>query len=329
MTTELNASMTHEDITSFVDKIIQDRHGEKTDAQSLAADHDKPVGDLSAESDSGSEANTAEVEDQGEDTGNEEQQQAPKWLTAGLKAEATTYGISEEELSDFASREEFERALRLLDKRAAALAKGKEEEPAEKSGPARDARGRYVKDDSQEGSKEEPKEEPSFEGRYEVAISKDRWEDEIVDEFTRMRDYYESRISGLESRVSSLDTEAEEQRFDLALDSLGHSDLFGKTGRESARELQRRNDVFLAAKAQQAGLLQLGRKVSLGDPVFVERMARGTLVEEFQKKDLKSHTRKIAKQADGRMGGGSGRSTDVPEDAREFARRRYKELESG
>ncbi|MHC4766917.1 MAG: hypothetical protein ACYTF2_17645, partial [Planctomycetota bacterium] len=184
---------------------------------------------------------------------------------------------------------------------------------------ARDEQGRFAKKEPEES--EEPKE-----GRYEIGLDKDVYDEELVGELTRMRDHYESRLDALETRDAERDAQAEEQRFDGLVDTLGHADLFGKSGKETKKEHQRREDLFVAVKAQQIGLEQLGRPTGL-DASLINRVARMVFAEELGKKDLKARTRKISKQADKRQGGGATRPSDPPETRREEARRLYKELE--
>ena len=60
---------------------------------------------------------------------------------------------------------------------------------------------------------------------------------------------------------------------------------------------------------------------------LVQRVARGLFPDEYDKKLLKNHTRKISRQADKRQGGGATRSTDPPQGLREEMRELYKELD--
>jgi hypothetical protein len=325
MATELNAESTHEDIQEYVDKIVSDvavdRAGEDdTDSQKVASDSDKPTGDMTAETDSGSD-DTAEGEStEGEKTGSDDQS---NWLDDDLKAEVAAYGIDEKELADFTSREELERALRFFDRSAMeagrkALAEGEDEN----AGNARDEQGRFKKQDVDE---EEPE---GKDGQYEIGLDKDVYDEDVVNEFTRMRDHYDSRLEALESRLYEADARAEEQLFDSIVDALGHTDLFGKAGKESAKQLQHRQDLHIAVKAQQIGLQSLGRPTDL-DESLVGRVTRMVFAEDLGKKDLISKTRKISKQADKRQGGSATRATDPPETVREEMRRLYKELDSG
>jgi hypothetical protein len=302
MVTELSDNASHEEITSAIDSIIEDRKG---DGALIAEERDKPVGDLSAEDNAGAvpEEDTAET---GEDTGQE------SWLDDDLKAEIAAYGISEDELADFTSREELERAMRLFDKTA--LEAGRK---AQADTPKRDENGKFQK-------AEDEVETPTT--SYEIKLDRDLYDEDLVNELTSMRDHYESRVAALERRQAENDARSEVQLFDSLVDQLGHGDLFGTSGKESAKQLERRQTLYDAAKAQVLGMKVMGRDVEL-DQALVQRVARMAFAEDFSKKDIKAATRKITKQSNGRMGGGATRPSDPAESVREEFRRRYKELE--
>lgn len=295
-TLELNENTTHDEIQSYVDSVVkdieEDRIGEKTDTQKLAADNDIPV----------------TVTDSGEEATSESQPSDASWLDDELKAEVSAYGISEEELADFQSREELERALRFFD-RSALEAGRKALAEQEKPEPPRDEQGRFSSD------------------KYEVSLDKDLYDEGLVDELSKMKEHYESRLSVLEQRFAEADAKAEEQRFDGLVDSLGHSDLFGVTGKENSKQLQRRQDLHVQVKAQQIGLETLGRKVDL-DQSLVNRVARMVFAEELTKKELKARTQKVSKQSDARLGGSATKAHDQKEPLIEEMERLYKELES-
>jgi len=306
MTVELTAESTHEDITQMVDNIISDRQGEETsDAVKIAEERDEPTTERTAESDSGSEDTASD----GEDT-----EAKLDWLDDDLKAEVAAYGIDEKELADFTSREEVDRALRFFDKSALeagrkAMAEGE---------PVRDEQGKFAKAEPAEAK----------EGQYEISQDfKERFDDDLTDELTRMRDHYETRVSKLEARLAEVDIQAEEQKFDGFVDALGMSDLFGKTGKETAKELQRRQDLLIATRAQKIGLQAMGREVDL-DQSLVGRVARMVFAEDISKKELKDKTRKVFKQHNSRLGGGATRPSDPAESLKDWARRDYKAREN-
>jgi len=349
-TAELNENSTKEDIQAHVEQVVQEvaeeRAGEqKSDAQitSEHANTKQPAHqETPAETNSGSEPanveadqgeDTAEVEDQGEDTGDTSEGQ--EWLTDDVKAEAAAYGIDESEIADFASREELDRALRLFDK--SALDAGRKAmaatEAEDTKGPVRNDKGQFAKKEDAPVADDQVPDAVKVDGKYEFTWDQDVVEDEIVGEFTRMRDHYESRLQTLESRLNAseelfaeADARAEERHFDSLVDSLGHDDLFGKTDKESPKQLERREDLLVAVKAQQLGLTQLGRPTELTESL-INRVARMVFAEELGKKDLKKRTRKISKQSNGRQGGGATRPQDPREDPRDEAERLYRELE--
>ena len=294
MSIDIDSTSTHEDITQAVDQIIESRKG---DGALIAEERDKPVGDMTAEEDSGSN-----------DTASDGESDEVKidWLDDDLKSEVAAYGIDEKELAEFTSREEVERALRFLDK--SALEAGRKA---------------LVSDEVPE--KKEPE---STEGKYEISLDKDIYDDGLVDELSRMRDHYETRLSKLEARLMEADVAAEEQQFDALVDTLGHSDLFGTTGKENSKQLQRRQDLLVAARAQRIGLQAMGRSVDL-DQALVNRVSKMVFAEEIAKKDLKAKTRKISQQSNSRLGGGATRPSEPGESLREEMRRLYKEKEAG
>ncbi len=323
MATDIADDATHEDIQKFLGTIEEERKEEqtkdKTDAQRAAEGHDEST---STEESSGGDDDTAET---GDESGTSEEQ-AQDWLDDDLKAEVSAYGIDEAILADFTSREELERAMRLFDKSA--------------MDAGRKAMAESAKEKTEEGTKAAHKEqrrvksEPK-EGRYEIGLDKDVWpeNEDMVVELTRFRDHYEDRFDASEARFDALETrfmeadaKAEGERFDTLVDSLGHADLFGKTGKESPKELERRENLLIASKSQQVGLEMFGRTVDL-DKSLVNRAANGLFAVELGKKALKAKTRKISNQSDGRGGGGTTRSQDPPETAREEADRKYKELD--
>lgn len=311
MPIELTESSTHEDIQAAVDQAIKQQQGEpeKSDAQAIAEERDKPVVPETAETDSGSE-DTADV---GEEAGPQE------WLDDTLKAEVAAYGISEEELADFTSREELERALRFTTRKALDIGR-----KALEGEPVRDEQGRFMKKESEP----EVKEAPADEGQYEVTLS-DFWDEDcktdLQREFARLHDRYESRLASLEERFQETAARAEEQRFDAAIDSLGYPALFGRTGSENEKQLKCRVAVHEALAAQMQTLRDQGRE---GDYDFwVGVLAKGLFADDFTKKELKARTKKVSKQSNSRTGDGSTKGADPVESLRDEMRRRYKELE--
>lgn len=327
-TLDLTSETTHEEIQTYVNHVLndvaEDRAGdeaEPSDAQRIAAERDKPDGDQTADGKSGSDDDTAKPAKGGDDAGKKDPGQ--DWLDENLKAEVAAYGIAETELADFTSREELERALRIFDRTALdagrkALAEGeaaaKKPEVEEATGRARGEAGKFL-----------PKE--SKDGRYEIGLDRELFDENLIGELEKIRDHYDSRLEALEKRLHAADATAEEQRFDGFVDSLGHAKLFGKTGSETPEQLKRREDLLVAVKAQQIGLERLGRQVDL-DESLVRRVARMAFPDELAREELKSRTRRMQQQSSKRMGGGATRAHNDAEPLRDEMRRLYKELET-
>ena len=320
MSAELNENMSSEEIAAYAESIAQEvaveRQGDTmSDAQII-----NDVAPIEASAENNASSESAKGETQGEESG--EESSSPKWINDDVKAEVAAYGISESDLSDFASREELNRALRLLDKTA--LEVGRKATVESESEKTRNDKGQFVK--KEEANPSSSAEEAPKSGKYEIALDKDIYDDDIVSEFTRMRDHYESRLEKLESHFMQVEAKEEERQFDSFVDSLGHADLFGKTGEETEAELKRRDDLFVAVKAQVLGLEKIGRPTKQNQQL-VKRVADMVFADELSKKRLKQQTQKISKQSQLRQGGSPTKPLPVRDDIREEMDKLYKELE--
>ena len=307
---------------SVVQEIVQERKGEpekKSDAQ-IANEQAGTAQPAHKTKETPDEKNSVSdtAPDEGEETGDVER---PEWMTDDVTAEAAAYGIDESELADFASREELDRALRLFDKTA--LEAGRKAMAESEKSQVRDDKGKFVKKEAPKA--DPPKEETPKDGRYQVSLTPDLYDEEIIGEFNRLRDHYESRLEALESHFAEQSASAEEQRFDSFVDSLGHTDLFGVTGKESDKELERRRDLNVAVKAQMIGLERLGRPTEMSKQL-ISRVANMAFGDELGKKRLKQQTSKISRQSNGRMGGSPTKPLPPSDNPRDEADRLYREL---
>lgn len=319
---ELTEQSTTDEVKEYaaqvVEEVVQERAGEKGDAR-ITAEHADNEHKETTPVEPGGKADDAK----GEVEAGEE---SKSWLDDDVKAEAAAYGIEESELADFASREEFDRAVRLFSKRA--LAAG-QKALTEETG--RNEKGQFVK-------KTEPKAEPKAEekskaqdGRYEIKLDKATYDEPLVDELTGIRDHYQARYEELEMRFKALeerfleaDAKAEEDRFDSAIDKFDMPKLFGVTGKETPDELKKREAVMAQVQVLKAGFRTFGRDVEI--EALVRQAAPMVFSSEFDKHNLKHRTRKISRQSNGRQGGGATRPQDPREDPRDEADRLYREL---
>ena len=311
ISTEINETSTTEEVNDYVEEVVKQAEADrvehdKSDAQIVSEHAGQPAVDKTpAETESGNETVEQDEVQQDEDTGTS--QSTTSWFDDDTKAEVAAYGIEEAELADFASREELDRALRLFDKSALdagrkALAEGRNE------------KGQFTK-------KEEPESGQTSEPGEYKQLDKDVYDEEIAGNL----DHFNNRIAALEARLLESDTVAKERHFDHLVDSLGHADLFGKTDKETAKEKQRREDLFVEVETYLAGRATLGRPAEMNDAIML-RVARSLFADEFGKKELKKRTRAITKQSNGRQGGGATRAQDPREDPRDEADRLYRQL---
>lgn len=306
MSTNIDETSTHEDIEAAVEEIVADRIGEEPSDDQTETITDESD-DQNIEEDTATEEGS---EDTGEETLEAEEVETD-WLDDDTKAEIAAYGISEDEIADYTSREELDRALRFLDKNALDIGR---------------------KDKPDEVHNEQTQEVQKTSETYEVQLDKDVYDEAIVNEFTRMRDHYESRLKAFESSVEAMnqrfaetDAIAEQKIFDNLVDSLGHADLFGKTGNESKKERGRRDQLYSDLYAFVTGLESRGVQPDINE-ALLKKVVRMTFPDEHDKKVIKNHTRKVTKQSNSRQGGGATRATDSKEDPRDEAERLYKEM---
>jgi hypothetical protein len=327
--TELPDDATHEDIEAAVDQIIADRTANEPPEVEETSDAEK-VGTGKVVTEREDTEDTADVEnrkssgsDDSEETGkakaaksDDAEGSASDWR-AEAKAEAAAYGFSEEEIAEFQSREELDRALKLFDRKLDAERKKVLGEPKGEKDKGGEAQKKAPEADSKE----------SYDGTYHVGLDPDIYDEEIVGEFTRLRDHYETRLAALDDRFQNAEAIAAEDVFDRSVDDLEFSQLFGKTGEESDVELKRRNELFERVNIEQLVMSRLEMHVDHNS--LVKRVARGLFPDEYDKKLLKNHTRKIFRQSDKRQGSGATRSTDPPQGLREEMRELYEELDQG
>ena len=309
-TAELKDDATHEEITQVVDQIVEDRKG---DAQQIAEERDEPV----TETEETPVVETDSEDDRAKPNTGDSEDQADEWLDDDLKAEVAAMGIDEKELADFTSREELQRALRIADR--------SDLEAGRKARAERDDKGRFAPKEPES----ETEEGESKEGQYEIGLS-DIWDDEakadLVGQFTNLRDHYEARVAAVEARFAEADAMARQQQFDAAVDAMGHADLFGKTGKEGRKELERRQGLLDECEDIIAGREIRGRPVASYESL-VGRVANMVFADELGKKELKARTRKLSTQANGRGGDSATKPPSPVESLREEMRRRHKELE--
>ncbi len=303
---------------------------------------DEQSADESVEDDAA--ADQTKVGGEGSAKKDEEGSRKQDWLTDDVLAELPRW-ISEEELSEFSSRDEFDRALALMDR--AALRAGRE---AGKQGGSEESQGaeptgERKQEHSQDGKfrkrqEEDGKGKDSESKPFEIDLDLSEFDEDlgekVKDAFTGLRDHYEARLQSLDERFDAIEAEGRTReaavaatQFDAIVDSLGYAGLFGKAGEESEKELEARRTLFNGVEAYSAGLAKFGREAPV-NKAFVGRVVRMEFAEFVSKQDHKNLTKRITRQSNMRMGVGAERPAEQeykgPLKKHPDVRRAYKEL---
>ena len=280
-----------EDQEAFVDSFISPAEDDPT--------KETPAGDDDSAGESAAEGGEGEGDTEEDIFGTE------------LREHAAAIGLTDEQLSEFSSREELDRAMRLLDARAmqmgrdAAKDDGKDGDKEKQATPetrARDDQGRFAK--------------PDAETSYSVKLDPEIFPEEVIEEFNALRDHYESRIDSFEQRFAVLEEterlrqEVSEQReFDSILDSLDHPELFGTTGKETRAERTNRENLWKDLQAYIIGLKGFGREVR-ADREFVARVMNMTFAEHLSQKTKNQLITKAKSQSQRRSGSAGTKHVD-------------------
>ena len=350
---DLPADMTSDDIEKLVDKLVNEDHAEREEAAAAAgngeaekaaetetktetatktpAGEEDSAGKETAEAEEAPEDDTAgeTKEADGEDQGDEEDADR-KWFDEDLIAEVSAAGFDEDQFAEFTSRDEVERVLRIMD--AQAMQHGRQAESEGKAAGDLDGQKTPAAETGRPASKTPPETVGDDDAAFEVGI--EDFEEPVREAFSRLAKHFEQllekRIAGLEAAEQRRSDAATEERFDALVDSLGHKDLFGESGKETPGQLKHRNQLFDSQKVLQAGLLATGRKAMLED-VLVGRAFRLEFADHISKSERIALTRKVKAQSDQKRGIGATRTEDRDggETTEEFADRRYRELDEG
>jgi hypothetical protein len=349
VTKELPDHATHEEIEAFVHEIVVERHGEptaKSNGKAPKADKTKqpdptpaPTGDdfdinelpddeLNA---AGKKESAAAKDDDGEDSA-EEEEAGQDWLDDDLRAEVSAMGIEGELLSEFSSREELDKALKLLDLAAmkagrAAVEPRGDEEPADKGKTGRKHRadGTFAPADEEKQADPKP-------GDFKLDLDPEEYGEGLVTQVKALHDHFASKLNAAEERAARLEqawqsqqTLVFEERFDSVVESLGHSDLFGETGKETPAQMANRQKLMGEYLPYEIGLRAQGRNPVLGRSL-VDRVCRMAFADHLSKKERKALTKKISKQSALKGGDAGGKGPETPESRKERFRRMYKEM---
>lgn len=237
--------------------------------------------------------------------------------------------LPESVLKEFGSRDEFERALRVMDHQfarsgqqfsrqrqvpgqqqdAALQAQQQAQQRLQQQQQAqqrqRDAQGRFIQ-------QQQPPQAPP-------QLDPDYYDPEVVTAFNQQNEYYHNRLSQLEQKLQQMEQftlqsqqqQAQKQQeqmvsqFDSMVDQLGYDDLFGKSddlGRGTS-EWKNRERLWTAMGELWAGMAASGRQVQM-TPTLVRRAANLAFGDELLKREKKNLLSQARKQSRKRLGVG-------------------------
>ncbi len=320
---EIKDDATRDDVDAMVKEYMQERAdltGEKAGKEDTSKE--TRVGDDdSANDDAAAEQKDAGGEDSGDDKDSGSQKKS--WLTDDIRAELPRW-ISDEDLAEFSSRDELDRALGLMDRAAlkagrdAGTKGGEDDQQAgakAQRGQERGQDGKFVKQKKAEDTTGDDASE-AFEIDLDLSEFDDGLQDKIKGALTSLRDHYEGRMKALDDRFAAIESDmqaremaAREAQFDAIVDSIGHADLFGKSGEETDKQLEARRTLFAELEIYLAGLETLGRKGQM-DKATVTRVCRMAFADHISKQEQKNLTKRFMKQSNMRMGVGAERPAE-------------------
>jgi len=324
---ELTDEMTHEEVQALAKKLVSEPdindEPEPEPEKSGPPTHETPAGSAGDEPAPAKGDEPAPVEPSG-------------WIDDDVRGLVSAFGLTEEDVSLFTGRDELERALTLLDSRArkhvdAEL--GRETQPpppqatAHPAHPDRRADGTFLPADQRRAAQEAVQED------FRLQLDPELHGQDLVEQLGKLQEHYGARIKTLADRLAAQERVEQEraeqafvQVFDATVDSLGQTDLFGQTGKETREQMANRVRLFEEFQVRQAIHGRQGRQVSLNKP-FLDYISRAAFAEHFFKQQHKQLTQRVMAQAGKRMDVGVTKTAAARPSLEERMEQRYRELD--
>lgn len=241
----------------------------------------------------------------------EDEVRASDWLTPEVSEQASAYGLTPDDLSEFGSRDELDRALRIIDRKAFAAGKsGAAPEPAKPlaATPATEGATQQATNDAlaqleafslddQLGADDAPKIRDAVKA--------------ITAELKEMRQFRgQLQQRDAQSAFSRIKTD-----FAASVDSLGHTELFGKPGERTKEQAANMEKVFADGHLPHArGLLAQGRQVA-PNAAFAKAAVNLLFGDQLIDQAKQQQLTRLKKQSAKRTGGGSAKTLPLPSNA--------------
>lgn len=250
-----------------------------------------------------------------------------EWLDDAVREYATARGITDEELSEFATREEFDRALRIADRRAYEDGKAALKQAERKDEPPRAER---------EEERKAPPKQPS-DPLADIAKIKlgEEFDEELAKRFNQFVDASAATIGDLRARLEQFEQQGRRQAADdirrqaaESIHALGFSELFGKSGEKPTKEQSANLEKAIDAHFVHAqGLLSRGQFVA-PTPEFLRAAVHLAFGDQLTKLEQKRITEKLRKQSARRTGGSAAKPLPKEPPANESQRERAQRIAS-
>lgn len=261
----------------------------ETEDETTDAGDETPAGDDSA----ASGADAAGGEDQGDDS------ETTDWLDQETHDLATAMGLTDEDLSDFGSREELDRALRIIDRKAFEAGKKPLIPAAQPEKPAA----------APQAAK---KPVTIFDDLSQFKVDENVFDPDAVKPINTFVEAAAATIKDLQTRLARFEQQSASAQVENlrskaleSLHSLGHVELFGKPGeRPTEAQLANIHKAIDAHFVHAKGLLAAGKKPE-PTPAFLKAAVYLAFGDEITKQQQQRLTDKLRKQSARRTGGSS------------------------
>jgi hypothetical protein len=350
-TTELPDDATSEQIHEYVDTLVENE-GKTEDGGDDAGDetpdtetNETPSGEDEPDRDEPAGDEESAVSDDGEEAAQDDSQE-DSWIDDDVRGLASAFGVTDEELSGFTGRDELERALALFDSR---VMQAGDAPPAQQPGqevqgesqterhatdPNRRADGTFLPAEQRQAEQRQADQRQAEQKPFKLELDPEEYGEKLPGELGRLQEHYESQLQSLRQEVTEIrqteQARADEvytQQFDAAVDSLGQSELFGATGKETPQQMANRQKLEAEFQVRQELFGRSGRQIELGTPVL-GYIARVAFSDHFFKQQRKDLTRKVSSQAALKMGSSVSKPNDPKPSVMEEMEELYKELEA-
>lgn len=260
-------------------------------------------------------------------------QQAPSkdsWIDDDVRGMAATLGIPVEKLSGFSTREEFDRALSLVDaavmRRVQSSQAGADQQQQLTQQAQQESVQRHVEDPNRrpDGTflpADQRGQDSGQASSVDLGLDPELYEDIFVKDMNRIHGSLASRIDQLESFIGQLQhaenarfQQSYAERFDSIVDSLGHPELFGESGKETPDQFENRKKLFADTSAYIDGLSRSqGRRIRL-EKAIVDRAKHISFADHLSSQARQKILTQLRDQSADRMGGSAQSGQEVPYD---------------